>query len=181
MGKAKNTWNCRHKDCKYKARPGSANGCDYTFITGKDRRAGLPKEKHAPYYCDKYEPGERVRRPREGIVIEPRKANTYSEPREPKQVKYASALEILKKAHAEGLSDPAIAELLGWPLSRAKYWRKKQGLESNVPKCNTKYDQKLIEKLYKAGKNDGEIAKAVGCSRNNIKNWRLRRELPPNV
>ena len=181
MGKTKNTWNCRHKDCKYKARPGSANGCDYTFITGKDRRAGLPKEKHAPYYCDKYEPGARIKKPREGIVIERRKANTYSEPREPLAVRYAPALEILKQAHSEGLSDGQIAERLDWPRGRAVYWRKKLGLESNIPKCNTKYDLALCEKMYKEGRKDVDIAEALGCTSHNIRNWRNRRGLPPNV
>lgn len=174
---------CQHPNCKYrtKSRYADAAWCDYTYITGKNRLAGLPKEKWAPCYCDKYEPGEKVRRSREGIVIAPRKANTYSEPREPKAEKYASALEILQQAHREGLSDAKIAERLDWPKPRVVYWRKKLGLLSNIPQCGTKYDQKLIEKLYKAGKNDGEIARAVGCSRNNIKNWRLRREQPPNV
>ena len=66
---------CQHKDCIYRtgAMMQHIHNCDYTLITGRSRLEGLPKEKWAPCYCDKYKPGKRKKTARKDIVIEPRK------------------------------------------------------------------------------------------------------------
>ena len=171
---------CQHPDCKWRAPATAPNGCDYTYITGKNRLAGLPREKWAPCYCDKYEPGARARRPREDIVIEKSRANTFQGKISKVEEKNASGVEMLKKLHKEGLSDPEIARQLDWTKARVVYWREKLGLLSNIKRSETRYDLELCAKLYEEGKKDREIAEAIGSPPATVRQWRGRRGLPPN-
>ena len=183
----KNKWHCIHKDCKYKTRPGSPNGCDYTYMTGKDRRAGLPKEKHAPYYCDKYEPGGRKRRKAADIKLLQPTVYTYQMPvSRSREYEIQDGLEMLRQYHAAGMSDTEIAAALNWTAGKVKYWRHdKLKLPNNTgnPKgAPVRLDWDLGYKLYKEGKTNREIADSLGASIKTVQGHMKKHHWgPPNT
>jgi WhiB family redox-sensing transcriptional regulator len=83
----------------------------------------------------------------------------------------------------QGLSDPAIAEVVGRSARGIRNWRTHRGYPSNVPANKQLPDwvNELREQLYQAGLPDQVIADGAKTTIDAIKNWRRRRGSTANT
>jgi hypothetical protein len=85
---------------------------------------------------------------------------------------------------AKGLSDCAIAALIGCHPKEVWRWRNKKGLEPNGCTAKTGATARLERvglDMLKNEMTDPEIAAAVGCSKSSVIRWRQLHHLPPSA
>lgn len=86
----------------------------------------------------------------------------------------------VRRLHAQGLGDPAIAARLGVGVTAVFRRRKRLKLTAVNPRPGRSWDVDEARRLHSRGLNDREIAAELGVSRESVQKWRVGQDLPPN-
>lgn len=149
-------WHCRHSDCVYRTIHNTAHRCDYFFITGKLRTAGLDPEAAKPCSCTAYTPSKKRRA---AVVVKPPKRNDADTWRQ-------KAVDLAK----QGLTIAQIATTLGRHPSTIAGALRAAGVQARHPDM-TRYDWSRAYELWEDGASLRGIADDLGCSISAVKKW----------
>ena len=154
---------CRHPDCIYRASKDVQGKydfhCNYLFMTGRCRTAGLPERLKLPGNCPRYVP--------DGTS--------------PAEISTRDWRDEARRFYDAGATDHEIAEALGISYERVNRWRRAEGLplHPDTKGYKPQFDWQRAEALYHDGANDCEIARKLGCSVSAVWRWRYKYELFP--
>ena len=125
--------------------------------------------------CAFFEPGARVYRKMESVVLPGSNPKAVRKERERKRDAYN--WDLARTLHGQGLHDAEIGAALGCSATTVYEWRRREGLPPIKRRTEERYDWDKARAMYAEGAGNSAIARALGCSLSAVKAWKNREEL----